>query len=241
MDIETVRRVCLARHLYQLGKSSLKSENDLNLFSASNLLQDAVEAFLLAVAGFFNVDIEPNTNFNRYFTLINKKTSKTLPFKDKLLQLNKIRVNSKHYGILPARGECIKLSIVVKEFFEEVSNSFLKVNFSTVSSIDLLEECDVKDLLCSAKSALEQGDFKKCSIFCRKAIFVEFETKYDISVFKEDIKQPSLLSAYCQAPFFAKNKDYIEKNVGNLTDYIVYDHSTIDQELLKYGIDNTAF
>ena len=60
MDIEIVRRICLARHLYELGISGLKSANELYVFSASNLMQDAVEVFLVAIADFLGVSILPN-------------------------------------------------------------------------------------------------------------------------------------------------------------------------------------
>ena len=72
MDIEVIRRICLARHLFELGNSSLKSANDLYLFSSANLLQDAVEAFLLAVADFVNANVRFNTSFDQYFTIIKK-------------------------------------------------------------------------------------------------------------------------------------------------------------------------
>jgi hypothetical protein len=91
MDIEVVRRICLARHLFELGKSSLNSSNDLYLFSAANLMQDAVEAFLLAVADFVDASIDYNTFFDKYFVLINKQIDpKELPFKNKLLRLNSV-------------------------------------------------------------------------------------------------------------------------------------------------------
>ena len=90
MDIETVRRISLARHLYQLGKSSLESPNDMYLFAAVNLLQDAVEAFLIAVADFVQAEIDQNTKFDKYFVLINEKISpKELPFKSRLIRLNR--------------------------------------------------------------------------------------------------------------------------------------------------------
>lgn len=133
MNIEVIRRICLARHLYELGISSMRSSNDLYLFSGVNLLQDAVEAFLLAVADHLHVGLKENTSFNDYFKLINEKNEKIskekkeplkeLPFKNRLSVLNKIRVSSKHHGIQPARDECNRLVESVREFFEEVSSS----------------------------------------------------------------------------------------------------------------------
>lgn len=242
MDIEVVRRICLARHLFELGKSSLNSSNDLYLFSSANLMQDAVEAFLLAVADFVEAGIDSNTFFNKYFVLINKQIDpKELPFKNKLLRLNKIRVNSKHYGIMPARDECVRLAVSVREFFEEVSTSILKVNFSTVSTIDLLKDGETKDLLSEARKYLEDKNYGECSITCRKAIYLEILKDYNISEFQEEQEYKGLLGHFSNAPFYTRNKEYIEKNIKDPTDFIVLDHSHLDQELLKYSVDNTTF
>ena len=242
MDIEVVRRICLARHLYELGRSGLKSSNELYVFSASNLMQDAVEVFLLAVADFLGVSIVQNSNFERYFTSINEKIGpKELPFKNKLVRLNKIRVNSKHYGIQPEKDECERISIAVREFFEEVSTSILSVNFSTISAIDLLADGETKNILLQAKDYLEKNEYEDCSISCRKAIYLEVEKNYDISEFRHEAEPKGLLGAFSDAPYFAKNKDYIEKNIKEPTDYIVLDHSHLDQKLLKNSVDNTAF
>ncbi len=243
MDIEVIRRICLARHLYELGLASLKSANDLYLFSGVNLLQDAVEAFLVGVADFVGVALDEKMHFDKYFVLVNEKIApKELPFKNQLLRLNRIRVGSKHHGIQPARDECQRLVLAVREFFDEVSSSVLAVNFATVSTIDLLTEGETKYQLLSAKNALDSGDLPMCAILCRKAIFLELERWYDVSEFKDGAKQGGLLGGpITNAPFFARNKDYIEKNVKDPTDYIVYDHSDLDQELLKYAVDNTAF
>ena len=242
MDIEVIRRICLARHLYELGLGSIKSANDLYLFSGVNLLQDAVEAFLVAVADFVGATLEERTNFDKYFVLINEKINpRELPFKNKLLRLNRIRVESKHHGIQPARDECQRLALAVREFFDEVSSLILNVNFATISTIDLLKEGEVKEILLKAKKELDGGDLNECAISCRKAIYLEVEQWYDISEFKDEPVVKALPIAFSRAPFYAKNKQYIDENVVDPTDYIVYDHTHLDQELLKYGVDNTTF
>ena len=118
----------MARYLYELGLGSIKSANDLYLFSGVNLLQDAVEAFLIAVADFMGANLDERTTFDKYFVIINKRIKPNeLPFKNRLLRLNRIRIESKQYGIQPARDECERLTVVVREFFDEVSSSILKV------------------------------------------------------------------------------------------------------------------
>jgi len=241
MDLETVRSVSLARHLYELGVTSLRSKNDFYLFSAVNLLQDSVEAFLIAVANHVGTAVDQNTNFDKYFTLVNEKIApKELPFKSKLLRLNRVRINSKHYAIQPARDECERLAIVAREFFDEVSTSHLGAAFSTVSAIDLLEDGETKTVLLEAKAALETKNYAGCAIGRRKAIFLEIERHYDISKYK-DAQGFGLLGLFTNAPGFARSKEYIETDVKDPTDFVVYDYGHLDRSLLTQGVDSTAF
>lgn len=241
MDIETIRRVVLSRHLYELAAGSLRSANDMHLFAAANLMQDAVEAFLVGLADHLKCDVDNNTKFNRYFDLINEKISpKELPFKAKLLRLNRVRIDSKHHGIQPARDECGRLLVAVREFFDEVSTSILGRPFASISAIDLLRDGESKELLTEAQAALSNDDHEACAIACRKALYCEIEHKYDISEYV-DGEPRGLLAGMSSAPFYAKNRGFIEKNVRNPTDFIVYDHARVNEHLLISAADNTAF
>lgn len=241
MDIDIVRRLSLARHLFELGQSSLRSSNDLQLFAAANLLQDSVEAFLIGVAEYVGAEFDQHTKFDKYFGIIDAKIApKEIPFKAKLLRLNRIRIDSKHHGIQPARDECDRVAVSVREFFDEVSWSIFGVAFASVSAIDLLDDGEPKTLLLEAKAALGAGKPDECVISCRKALYLEVEHDYDVSAYK-DGKPLGLLGGFTMAPFYAQNKEYIEKNVKNPTDFIVRDHSRIEQELLTSGADTTAF
>lgn len=245
MDVEIVRRVCLARHLYGLAKDNLDSSNELYLFSAVNLLQDSVEAFLLAVSDFVGAPIDSRTTFDKYFVEINKKIApQELPFKNPLLRLNKIRVNSKHHGIQPSKQEVERLEVNVNEFFIESCTSILGCNFNTVSAIDLLNDGETKDVLVEARDALEKTRLDECAILCRKAIYLEIEQAYDISRFRADAPPRGLLDAFgptCKAPYYAQSSEYIERNVKDPTDYIVYDQIHLHQELSTLKVDGTSF
>lgn len=241
MDIETIRRVVLSRHLYELAAGSLRSANDMHLFAAANLMQDSVEAFLVGLADHMQCDVDQNTKFDRYFALINEKiTPKELPFKAKLLRLNRVRIDSKHYGIQPARDECERLLVAVREFLEETATSLLGRPFASVSAIDLLRDGESKELLMTAQEALANNDHEACAIACRKALYCEVERRYDISEYV-DGKPRGLLAGFSSAPNYAKNKEFIEKNVRDPTGYIVYDHARVNEYLLVSGADNTAF
>lgn len=246
MDIEVIRRVCLARHLYGLAKGYVGSTNDLYLFSAVNFLQDAVEAYLLALADFLNAQIDQRTTFDRYFILINEKIApRELPFKSQLMRLNRIRVDSKHYGIQPARDELQRLEVSVGEFFTESSEAVLDASFATLSAIDLMNDGETKECLLQAVQDLTSGNLDNCAIACRKALYLEIEYRYDISPFREGAEPRYglrlLAGTLCHAPYYTRNAQYIEKNVKCPTDYIAYDPADLHQYLSIHRVDNTAY
>lgn len=80
-----------------------------------------------------------------------------------------------------------------------------------------------------------------CAISCRKAIYEELLWNYNIDKFIDPEKTKWILAGHSYAPYYTRNKEYIEKNVKTPTDYIVIDHSHLDSELVKFFIDNTMF
>lgn len=241
MQIEIIRRIALARHLFELAEGSLRSKNDLHLFSAVNLAQDAIETFLVALADSLQVAFDQHTKFERYFVLIDEKiTPKELPFRAAILRLNRLRVDSKHHGLQPARGECERLLASAREFLNESSQAHLGAPFSTISAIDLLETGECKDLLVEAKLSLEAADYESCIISCRKALYVEIESRYDISAYMNE-EPRGLLAGMTSAPYYARSMKYVAENVRDPTDYIVLDHASVDRDLLISGVDPTDF
>lgn len=239
-----MHKLLLARRLYELSRENLSSANDLSLGIGVNLLQDAVEAFLLAVSESVNAGIQSGTNFDRYFDLINAKIGpKELPFRARLVALNKLRVNSKHYRLAPAKSEAEGLLVTVREFLDEVTNSVLGLNFATISLIDLIRDGEPKNLLREAEAAFHGEDFEVCLVNCRKAIFVRIEFQYDVAPFgaEEGPKGLGLFLLGRKAPFYARSKDYVDKNVNDATDYIVFDHNNVEMDLMKSGMDSVSF
>jgi hypothetical protein len=241
MNQSTLHKLLLARRLYELARENTSAANDISLGIGVNLLQDAVELFLLAVSEYLNAGVQSKTYFDRYFDLINEKIApKELPFRTRLLALNKLRVNSKHHGLIPARSEVVGLQVTVREFFDEVSSSILGLAFALVSLIDLVRDGEAKGLLREAESAFANGDFETCLVSCRKAIYVRFESQFDVAVFGNE--EPKGLRHFLnKAPFYARNKDYIEKNVTEPTDFIVLDHDSLEMDLMKSGVDSVSF
>lgn len=241
IDAKTINRILLARRLYELACDHLKSEIDLSLSIGVNLLQDSVEAFLIAIAAHVQADIGDRTNFDQYFDAINKKTGKVLPLRTRLNDLNKLRVNSKHRGLAPAKSEVAELPIIVKAFFEEVSSSLLGCPFASISLIDLMNDGEAKDLLKQATINFENGAYEECLVACRKAIYVRIESSYDILPWINGKSAIGLMLMANKAPYLARRPEYVKEKVKDPIDYIVVDRDKIEIEFIKMGIDSQSF
>jgi hypothetical protein len=148
MNPTTLHKLLLSRSLYHLAKENLDSISGIRLSIGCNLLQDAVESFLLAIAEHVDAGVDPKTGFDRYFELINSKISPSeLPFRSRLNALNKLRVNSKHYGLQPSKSELDPLLTTVSEFFDEVTRSNVGKAFATLSLVDSLQDGEAREFL----------------------------------------------------------------------------------------------
>jgi hypothetical protein len=226
--------------LFRLGEDNVRSGRDVAAFAAVNLMQDAVEAFLLAVAEVVGASVEQKTSFDEYLNRIDAKLSpQRLSFRLPLLRLNRLRVNSKHYGIKPDRAEVEELAMSSRQFLEESSSTILGVSFWSVGLIDLLDDGDTKTYLLDARQAVEQGEFAKCLIECRKVIYIHFEQHYDLAPFLEPTYE--LFTFGNRSPQYARNKQLIEQHVNEPCDFIHLSHDEIRAQLHDYGLSSNTF
>lgn len=244
MERGLLNKLLLARRAFDLSCENLRSSNDVSLAVGINLLQDAVEAFLLAVAEKVNAGVGASTKFEQYFDSINSKIQpKELPFRSRLIAMNKLRVNSKHYGLIPPKSEADGLVVTVREFFEEVSLSVFGSPLATINLSDLLEEGEKKAFIKEAESSLNRGDFQACLIACRKAVYLEVEVYYDAFPFwkAKTVDIPFLELGVNKVPRYARDPGYLDSHVTNATDFIIYDHQALDFDLIRDGIGSTLF
>lgn len=242
MNMSTLNKLLLSRSLYHLAKENVVSASGIRLSIACNLLQDSVECFLLALSEHVNAGVGQRTDFDKYFEQINLRIApRELPFRLRLIALNKLRVNSKHYGLEPAKAELEPLLTTVWEFFNEVTRTDFGREFATISLVDILRDGEAKDLLRQAESAYESQDYTQCLIYCRETIFVRFEWLYDAQPFLNGKNAHGIMAFGSKVPYFARDQKYIEEIVKDPTDFVIYDHNSIEMELMKSGVDSIAY
>lgn len=236
-----IKRLMLSRFLFNNAMEHVRSHNDFAPYAAANLLQDALEIFLLTAAEHVNAKIEKKTDFVTYLDKIDDKIApNNLPFRARLIVLNKLRVGAKHDGIKPDTKEIESLALVVHEFLRASTQTVFAVDYMSINLISLIDDEKAKNLLTEANAEYQRGNFAETLVACRKAFYLVFENRYDIRAFEDDQKKTFgiLLS---DAPYYARSKEYIEKNVATPFDYIVLDIPKIDHDLLKDRIDPVVF
>ena len=242
MKKSTLTKLLLSRSLYYLAKENGVSTSDIRLSIACNLLQDSVECCLLALAEHHNAAVTIRTEFDKYFDLINEKIApRELPLRSPLISLNKLRVTSKHNGLVPSKSEIDTFITLVWEFLTEVSNQSFGKAFATISLLDMMKDGEAKEILQAAEGFYESRDYANCLIACRQAIFVKFESKYDARRYLSEGANKLGLLFQNSVPYYARDPKYLAEYVKEPTDYVIYDHNQFEMELLKSRVDSVAY
>jgi hypothetical protein len=145
-----ITQIMNARHLLFMAKDNIESHQKIRQFAGVNLLHDAAEAILLAVdfqKGNAKTPHEFVALFDHVDTLLG---GVKLPFRSQIVQLNKLRVSSKHYAITPYRNETNRLLISIAEFMKVVTEEAFGVNFDTVNLVDLVDDEGAKEAISNA-------------------------------------------------------------------------------------------
>ena len=242
MDKSTLTKLLLSRSLYYMAKENGASTNDIRLTIACNLLQDSVEYCLLAVAEHHNAAIPAKTEFDKYFTAINEKTAPyELPFRSRLISLNKQRVISKHNGLAPSKSEIDSFIILVWEFLTDVSQKTFGKSFATISLLDMMKGGEAIEILRTAEAFYDSRDYTNCLIACRKAIFIKYEANYDAQKYITEGANKLGMIFHNSVPYYARDPKYLADHVKDPTDYVIFDHNQLEMDLIKSRIDSVAF
>ncbi len=144
---------------------------------AVSIAQDAVELFLRAVMKDRPVvGRKIPDDFVQCMDYIDsaasQDTNQHVPFRAKLIDLNKARVNFKHYGLIPNRTDARRLLGYVADFFEEASWQYFNIRFSDISASDLVMSNGVRERLKRAEQALRDEELEQCLGYSAEAVDV---------------------------------------------------------------------
>lgn len=166
-------QLLLSKRLFIAGSDYSEKSDPVSAGMAISLFQDSIEMFLWFLLKHLDAQVKDTTPFTQYFDLVesapkNDKKLK-LPFKARILELNKARVNFKHYGNLPDASEAKKHRTYAEEFLFQSSMDFLGENLFDASLTKLVPLADVREHLTLAEDFLKKDEIDECLAELAKA------------------------------------------------------------------------
>src|SRR5688572_5320577 len=128
---DVVKRLVLSKYLLMKARDQL---NEKQLFAAGiaiGSLQDSIEGLLRVVAEHLHCQVKPQTAFDQLVYLVRdggQAIGKRISYSTSLVQLNKARVNFKHFGLEPRFEDVQKLQGDMEHFYSATVREFLSVD-----------------------------------------------------------------------------------------------------------------
>lgn len=168
-----VQQILLVKFLFDKSNEIFLPDDPFACGLAISLMQDSVEAMIWTVVKELDAPVKERDSFDKVWDSIPKakqnKEKKELPLRSKMLELNKARVNFKHYGNLPDSSDAIKFISYTEEFLKIVAREFLNINFEETSISDLIKNNDVREKIKEAELEYKNENWKDALIKCAEA------------------------------------------------------------------------
>ena len=166
---DLLRKMALCQFLISEAQSYLSRPDSFSPGVATSLSQDAVEAFLRCLAAHFKIAIKAHEPFDSLMAKVGDGRPIVLGHTAAMTDLNKARVNFKHYGQNVSREDALVFRRNSQAFLNDVSRDLLQVDFSAVSLVDAIGHDDTEKLLHEAEDALRDEDYVRVVQFSARA------------------------------------------------------------------------
>lgn len=148
-----------AKYLYLNGCTVMLKSEPFSDGIALLSFQDSVEMTLRVIAEYLECTIKDNTPFNKIMDQIESKSTIELPCRSSFLQMNKARVNFKHYGLEPKRSATEKFRNDLDEYYPRLYKDFLAIDYNSITLISLVQHRRTENYLRKSQLNLEDDDY----------------------------------------------------------------------------------
>ncbi|SNT33322.1 hypothetical protein SAMN06265795_12615 [Noviherbaspirillum humi] len=152
-------QLLLSKRLFTEGTEFAKRPDAVSCGLAISLFQDAVELFIWALIKERSINVKEQSPFTTNLDAI-EKAGLVLSDRAKIQELNKARVNFKHYGNLPAPDEARKFEIYSRDFLRTGISEHFGYDFDSISLVDLVSDAEARTHLQAAEKLLSLGNFQ---------------------------------------------------------------------------------
>src|ERR1039458_1002993 len=160
MTPDYMKRLTYSRYLLTKAKVLQRSGNELSAAEAVLTAHDAAEMLMRVITD--HVGVGPPEKFMDFWKFVKDKTGSAPPHRGAMDRFNNLRVGFKHKGNLPNSSVVGDLLPSVSSFCSECAERYLKVDYESVSLIDLIQNGEAREKMKEAEKAKAEGDFHKC-------------------------------------------------------------------------------
>ncbi|HEC64599.1 MAG TPA: hypothetical protein ENI23_04845 [bacterium] len=171
---EVYERVVLAKMLHKAGEAACASRNDRMVFTKGILLlHNAAEAALGAVADHLHAKLTGNLYLLDYYDLIGRADPqrKPVPYRTQMRNLNTLRNNAKHQGILPDPKSNAHFPATVYALIEEICQTHIELDFASVSLKSLIKQKEALGYIERAEKEIKGGEIEEGLISLAYAMY----------------------------------------------------------------------
>ncbi len=199
-----VYRLVLAKTIFKKAIQFCDTPNDTFNFSQGLIaLHDALDNFTGAIASQLNISLTQKSYLLDTLNAIEgyerkTDTSFSLISKNEIAQLNTIRNNIKHQGIVPNTNHAKGLIAPIVSFFQEYSRHYFGLEWEIISLADLIKDDSIKTQIKTVEDFIEQGKYKealnemaiiKFKVFEESLLRIRLNPRYDLSPPSEEDKK----------------------------------------------------
>ena len=246
MKETSVHSLVIARTLFERSEPLCNSEDPYLATAGLLMLQDAVEVVFYALLLELGVDETRSLERKSFDELIGelKLANVPVPKSGTLKTLNKQRVLAKHYAQVCEPKMVRSFYSDARASIESMTRSVTGRSLQDLFLADILAEGEAKLLLKAAEAAISAREFLDALVSTRKALFVEFEEDFNIYGWRDvPAARPkgNLLADFMRgghmAPYWKRNKEWIDTHVIVPTDYVQVDYSELRLDAMELGIN----
>ena len=175
---ELLNRLVCAKYIFRKGAEILERGEPFASGISIIHFQDAAEIVLRVIAEKFHCSIKENSAFNQIMDAIDRIDNRRLTHRSALNQLNKARVNFKHFGLEPRFEDTKKIKNDLEGFLPNSLRTFLDIDYDSISLISLIGHTRTENFLKKAESLIAQGRYSESiaetaiafTIFCSNSL-----------------------------------------------------------------------
>lgn len=168
-------QLILCKQLFFEAENLLQKSNGCAIGLSISVAQDAIELFLRSALKHRGIDTpKDKAGFSDAVSELSKdlfnKGDGSLPFRTKLDEINKARINFKHYGLSPIKTDASRLLDYAETFLIDATKLIFQLDYVSLSLAGLITNERIKCSLQDASKHLKNQDFKDS--LCASALAV---------------------------------------------------------------------